>query len=88
MLEYIFFWLGLAGAAIIVSVYWMLQNERMSSRTYRFYMLNATGSFLIAISIAFDYDPGDIGGIVVEISWVIISVLGMIRHWHDIHDKA
>jgi len=72
--------LGLLGAACVLSMYAMLESGRMSSSDPRFYMVNGVGALLVAISIAADYDSADVGGIVVEAVWVVISVFGIVKY--------
>ena len=51
----------------------------------KFYAVNGLGAFMIAVSIAADYDSADLGGIAVEIAWVFISLLGI---WKYMKGKA
>ena len=80
MNEMLFTILGLAGAGLIVGMYWALQRGLIKADDPKFYAVNGIGAFMIAMSIAVDYDSADLGGIVVEIAWVLISIIGLWKH--------
>ena len=76
---------GLAGAAVIVTAYMLLEAEKIDPRSPRYYALNALGAVLILASIAADFDPGDLGGITVELLWMGISLMGL---WKALRRRA
>ena len=73
--------MGILGACCAVGAFALLQSGRWSSTDPRFYAANGIGALLIGISIAADFDVADIGGIAVELAWVAISVMGLIKYW-------
>jgi hypothetical protein len=77
----LFTWMGIVGACCAVGAFALLQSGRWSSTDPRFYAANGIGALLIGISIAVDFDAADIGGIVVEMAWVAISVMGLMKYW-------
>jgi len=79
MIEIIMGCLGLVGAAIIVSMYVLLEAEKISSRSAKYYAFNATGALLIMVSIAADFDAGDLGGVAVEVMWLGVSLMGLVK---------
>jgi hypothetical protein len=76
----IFTVLGLLGAGFMVGMYWALERGWVKADDPKFYAVNGLGAFMIAVSIAVDYDSADLGGIAVEIAWVFISVIGLWKH--------
>lgn len=70
---------GLVGTLFVVSMYFMLEQEKISPTSLKYYFINGLGGFFILISIAIDFDMTDLGGITIEFAWVIISVMGIIK---------
>lgn len=70
---------GLIGAVLCVAAYILLAMGKLSADRAVYFILNGIGGFLILISIAYDYDGGDSGGLLVEICWVIISIVGLLK---------
>jgi hypothetical protein len=79
MFEMVIGALGLIGALVITGTYVALEREKISSRSPRYYMLNATGAVLIMVSIAADFDVGDMGGVLVEVLWLGVSLMGLAK---------
>lgn len=79
MLEAMMGAIGLVGALVITGTYVALEREKISSRSARYYMLNATGAVLIMVSIASDFDIGDMGGVMVEVLWLGVSLMGLAK---------
>jgi hypothetical protein len=73
--------LGMIGAAFAVGAFALLQAGRLTSADPRFYAANGIGALLIGASIAADFDMADIGGIAVELAWVAISIMGLMKYW-------
>ncbi len=71
--------IGLIGALCPVTMYFMLEMEKVDARSLLFYMLNALGSVLIITASAVDYDPGNIGILVMEGVWLLISLKGVAK---------
>lgn len=70
---------GLLGAALCVAAYGLLSFEKIDSKGLWYFLLNGFGGLFLLLSIAYDYDSGDTGGIVVELCWVAISLFGIIK---------
>lgn len=70
---------GLIGAVLCVTAYILLAMGRITADRALYFILNGIGGFLILISIAYDYDGGDSGGLFVEVCWVIISIIGLLK---------
>ena len=71
--------IGVSGAFLTTFLYWMMTSERMSANSLRFYGLNALGAFMIMVSVIYNFDWGDLGGFVMELSWLIVSIMGIVK---------
>lgn len=71
--------LGLAGAGLCVLAYALLSMEKIDPKGIWYFVLNGVGGLFLLISIAYDYDAGDTGGLAVEACWVAISVIGIAK---------
>lgn len=71
--------LGIVGAILCVGAYALLSFGKLGSEDIRFYILNGVGGACLLVSIAYEFDLGDIGGIVIELCWVCISVFGILK---------
>jgi hypothetical protein len=67
---------GLAGVALVLLAFYLLQSERISHRDIRYLMLNFTGSAGILFSLVFEFN---LASFVIETAWVAISALGIWR---------
>ena len=67
-------YLGALGAALIIIAYLYLQLGKFSGQNITFSLLNVIGSFLILISLSFNFN---FSAAVIEIFWLIISLLGL-----------
>ena len=75
----IFETIGIIGVAIILTVYIMLQTDRINAKGFWYSMLNLLGSFLIMTSIVKDWN---LPSFVIEVSWMFISVYGIYK-WYS-----
>jgi hypothetical protein len=67
---------GLAGVALIMAMYVLLQTGRTSAARPSFSVGNAVGSALILYSLAFDFN---FAAALIEVFWLLISVYGLWR---------
>ena len=77
MIDNLFMVSGVFGAFLAVLMYFLLQTRRLTSESMVFYGVNALSSLLILISVCYMYDNGDAGSILMEISWLLISLMGV-----------
>ncbi|MEM7164340.1 MAG: hypothetical protein AAF581_02695 [Planctomycetota bacterium] len=70
--------LGAIGAALIVGAYLLLQLGKVSHRAPSYSLANAVGAALILVSLYYDFNPG---AAVVEGFWLLVSFIGLYRHW-------
>lgn len=71
--------IGLIGAALCVVAYMLLSLERINTKGPVYFIMNAVGSTFLLIAIAADFDGGDMGGIIMETAWILISLFGMVK---------
>ena len=67
--------LGLAGVALIIAAYLLLQMNKLDARSLAYSLLNALGAAAIAVSLLFDWN---LSAFVFEVFWLIISIYGII----------
>ncbi|MFK8030008.1 MAG: hypothetical protein AB8G18_07185 [Gammaproteobacteria bacterium] len=67
---------GMFGAAIIVVAYFLLQIERLDSRSLPFSVFNCMGAAAIIYSLYFEFN---LSAFAIELFWLIISLYGVIR---------
>lgn len=79
MIEALMIACGVIGTVLVVSVYFMLQHDRVSPKSVWFSAINGVGAFMIFISIGYDFDPADTGGLLVEGAWLLVSIYGVMR---------
>ena len=69
--------LGIAGAAMIVVSYALLQLDRLGSDALAYSVLNALGAALILLSLSVDFN---LSAFVIEAFWLLISFIGIARY--------
>jgi hypothetical protein len=67
--------LGNAGFLCIIGSYFWLQIGRTSGQTRGYSLINAIGAALILVSLYHDFN---LSAVLVEIFWLVISLLGLI----------
>jgi hypothetical protein len=67
---------GIIGVVILIVTYLLLQLNRLESNRVSYSLLNAIGATLIAFSLLFKFN---LSAFVIEIFWIIISLLGIYR---------
>lgn len=71
--------IGCLGTLIILIVYALLQMGRLESSSLTYSLLNVVGAILILSSLLFSWN---LAAVLMEISWVIISLYGTIKALH------
>ena len=67
---------GMLGAALIVAAYWLLQVDRLDSRSLSFSVINGLGASGILFSLFFDFN---LSAFAIESFWLAISLYGVFR---------
>lgn len=68
--------IGLIGVALILVAYFLLSTGRWISHSMKFQFLNFIGAWMILYSLFFHWN---LSSVVIEIAWIIISIVGMVR---------
>jgi len=71
-------WLGLAGVAIVLLAYFLLQTGKLHGTGFIYQTMNAVGAATVVLSLLYNFN---LSAFVVETAWVAISVYGMVRGW-------
>jgi multidrug transporter EmrE-like cation transporter len=69
---------GNVGVVIIVVAYLLLQLDRIKSSDLAYSVLNAVGASLIVASLIVDFN---LSALLMEVFWVLISFIGIGRHF-------
>ena len=69
---------GITGAILVVGAYFLNQVGRLQSESLTFPVVNMIGAGLIVWSLLYDFNAG---AFFIEASWVLISLIGIIRHF-------
>jgi hypothetical protein len=69
---------GNVGVAILIVTYLLLQLEKIKSTDLSYSALNALGAGLIVASLIVDFN---LSALVIEVFWVLISFIGIGRHF-------
>ena len=69
---------GNVGVAILIVTYLSLQLEKVKSTDLSYSVLNALGAGLIVASLIFDFN---LSALIIEAFWVLISFIGIGRHF-------
>lgn len=70
--------IGIIGVAIVVATYFMLQSEKIDSKSFLYSFLNAFGSMLIMYSLLYNWN---LASFVIEVFWILISLYGL-KRWY------
>lgn len=68
---------GIFGAILVVGAYFLNQIGRLPSESLIFPIVNMIGSSFIVWSLLYDFNAG---AFVIEACWVLISLIGIVRH--------
>jgi hypothetical protein len=68
---------GLIGAALLMVAYLLLQVNKLQSSGLAYSLLNAIGALLIVFSLLVNFN---LAAFLIEVFWVLISLIGIIRY--------
>ncbi len=66
--------IGMIGVAAIVTIYALVQFDRMSVKSMRYSLINALGASMVLISLWVDFN---LSAFVIEIFWLFFSCRGI-----------
>lgn len=67
---------GMAGSAMIIGAFFLLQAGRMSGTGINYQLLNMFGAAGVLVSLLGAFNPGVF---VLEVTWILISAFGIWR---------
>lgn len=70
--------LGLIGVVLIVVTYLLLQLEKLRSNDLAYSLFNAIGASLIVASLLVNFN---LSALLMEVFWVLISLIGVYRYF-------
>jgi hypothetical protein len=68
---------GLLGAVLLMVAYLLLQVNKLQSNGLTYSLLNAIGALLIVFSLLVNFN---LAAFLIEVFWVLISLIGIIRY--------
>ena len=69
-------WVGMAGMAMVLAAYFLLQAGRVAGSSHFYQLLNAVGSAGVLVSLVGTFNPAVF---VLEVAWILISGYGFVR---------
>ncbi|MEM9469893.1 MAG: hypothetical protein AAF988_07000 [Pseudomonadota bacterium] len=73
--------LGVVGTLCIVSMYLAIQIEKISVNNPMYSWVNLFGAIFLLTFIAYDFDSADIGGVMIEAIWILVSLYGLFKFY-------
>lgn len=70
---------GILGVIIILVAYYLLNINKVTSTSMKYLFANLIGSAFILFSLFFDWN---LPAAIIEVAWMIISVIGIYRAWN------
>ncbi len=67
---------GIVGVVMILIAYYFLSVGKWISDSMVYQVLNFLGAWLILFSLYFHWN---LSSVVIEVAWIVISVMGMVR---------
>jgi len=76
--------IGSLGVGLIVFFYFLLQIDRVKSTELMYSLANLVGSLMILYSLYWNFN---FASVLIEVFWLLISVIGLVR-WHLARRRA
>ena len=67
---------GIIGVSFILTGYFLINTNRVTSKNVVYLTLNFSGAWLILISLFFHWN---LASVVIECAWILISIVGFYR---------
>jgi hypothetical protein len=75
-LDVIFNIIGASGVVMILLAYFLMQLDKITSKTLTYSLLNLSGSCLVMVSLLHRWN---LPSVIIEISWITISAFGVYK---------
>lgn len=69
--------IGMLGTACVVGVYFLLQLNKVDSKSLAFNLINLVGAVLLLISLCVHFN---LASFVIELFWIAASLTGLYQH--------
>lgn len=69
-------YIGIAGVLTLLSTYYLLSVNKISSHNFLYPLSNFIGSSFILFSLYFNFN---LPSFIIELAWMTISIIGMVR---------
>ncbi len=66
--------IGMLGTALVVLAYYLLQLERVHSRSLAYNLMNLVGAICLLVSLCFTFN---LASFVIEVFWIGASLIGL-----------
>ena len=77
--------IGNLGVILIVGSYFLVQIGKMSANSFGYTSSNGLGAAFIMVSLYFNFN---LSAFVIEVFWILISLVGMVRIYLQKRRKA
>ncbi len=71
---------GLAGVALVLVAYLLVQTRHLDARRPAYLLVNALGAMFVLVSLAYAFN---LSAFVIQCAWIVISAYGLVRWWRD-----
>jgi paired small multidrug resistance pump len=68
----------MTGVVVILTTYFMLQNDKLRYDDYSYLFLNIAGATLILVSL---FNVFNLAAAAIEVAWIAISMFGAVKRW-------
>ena len=68
--------IGIVGVILLLLAYFALSTGRIASNSMNYQIMNCVAAILILFSLYFHWNTPSV---IIEIVWILISILGMVR---------
>jgi len=70
--------IGMMGVVVILTTYFLLQNDKLLHDDYSYRFLNIAGATLILVSL---FNVFNLAAAAIEVAWIAISMFGAVKRW-------
>lgn len=70
--------IGMTGVVVILTTYFLLQNDKLRYDDYSYLFLNIAGATLILVSL---FNEFNLAAAAIEVAWITISMSGAVKRW-------
>lgn len=71
---------GLAGVALVLAAYLLVQMRHLDARRPSYLVVNGIGAILVLVSLLHTFN---LSSFVIQCAWIAISLYGLVRWWRE-----